>query len=99
MSRYARRKDTTHAPIVRELRKVGVSVLDLSRLGDDAPDLLVGLWGVDVQVELKSPKRIGHYKGDGRSDGQIEHARTWKGAPVIRAETVDEILAALRNQA
>ena len=99
MSRYARRKDTVQPEIVKALRKCGVSVLDLSRLGDDAPDLLVGLWGVDLQVELKSPKKIGRYKGDGRTPGQMEHARTWKGTPVIRAETVDEILTALRNAA
>jgi hypothetical protein len=96
MSRYARRRDTTHAPMVADLRTVGADVLDLAMLGNDAPDLLVCQRGLCVLVEVKSRKRIGKYKGDGRSDGQIDFAKNWRGCQVIRAETAEEVLNVLR---
>lgn len=96
MSRYARRKDTTHAPMVDDLRKAGVSVVDLANLGNDIPDILACRYGLCVLVEVKSPKSIGRYKGDGRSDGQIKFAESWNGCQVIRAETAEEVLRALR---
>jgi hypothetical protein len=41
MSRYARRTDAPHSAIVCALRRLGCSVVDLSRVGGGVPDLLV----------------------------------------------------------
>jgi Holliday junction resolvase len=85
------RKDTTHAPMVADFRKMGMSVLDLSQLGDDCPDLLVGWGGDECLVEVKSSKKVHKKKGDGRSPGQIEFAHDWAGRPVICAETAEQV--------
>ena len=90
--RYARKKDTSHAGIVRGLRLHGFSVADTSALGGDFPDLVIGKHGIDAKVECKSPKKIHHQKGDGLSEGQKDFKDAWKGAPVIVATTIDEVL-------
>lgn len=96
MSRWARRVDTTQPDMVRDLLRAGVSVLNLSRLGKDVPDLLACLPASGcVLVEAKSPKKIAKKKGDGLSPGQIEFAKNWHGCPVIRAETAEDVLQAL----
>ncbi|HJW74827.1 MAG TPA: hypothetical protein VJ787_04045 [Thermoleophilia bacterium] len=75
MMRHGRR-DGTHAEVRQELRDLGASVADTADVGDDFPDLVVGLAGHDFLVEAKAAK--------GKlSDGQSEFARTWRGAPVV----------------
>lgn len=100
MSRYARRVDNTHGPIRDALRKVGATVLDMSRLGDDAPDLAVGWRGRTVFVECKTPTRKdGGVKESKVSDGQREFAKTWRGDAVIFAtspkQAVEQLVVAV----
>ena len=52
--RLAARTDANHAAVVRALRQVGASVLDLSRVGQGCPDLLVGYQGKNFLVEVKA---------------------------------------------
>lgn len=89
---YARKKDTTHKAIADGLKACGFSVADTSRLGDDFPDLVIGKFGFDAKVECKSDKKIHKQKGDGLSDGQKSFKDQWKGAPVIVAQTVEDVL-------
>ena len=51
--RRAARVDANHKEVVDEFRRLGCSVLDMSRLGDGAPDLLIGYGGVSILVEVK----------------------------------------------
>ena len=51
--RQAARTDDNHAEIREALRKVGCSVLDLSRVGGGCPDLLVWRWGTFYLMEVK----------------------------------------------
>lgn len=83
MSRYARRVDTTHAPIKRALEKIGASVLDTSRLGGDFPDLVLGYGGRTLLLEAKSDRKVHHKRGDGVSDGQRELAAAWRGDRIL----------------
>ena len=71
MSRFARKVDTTHAPIGAALRKVGAIVYDTSRLGDDFADYVVLYGGVTVLIECKTPNR----KGGGRKALPREEAQ------------------------
>ncbi len=50
----AARSDKNQIAIVKALRKVGASVLHLHRLGQGAPDILVGLAGKNYLFELKA---------------------------------------------
>lgn len=55
--RRAARVDGNHAELVRELRKAGIEVLDLSAVGKGCPDLLCAFRGVTVLIEVKNPAR------------------------------------------
>lgn len=56
--RRAARVDGNHAEIVDALRRVGCAVLDLSRVGDGCPDLLVRAPGRGdlLLMEVKAAK-------------------------------------------
>ena len=70
--RLANNRDGPHADIIGTLRQLGCSVADTSRVGDDFPDLAVGLFGCTHLVEIKAPgKRL--------TDGQVEFAAQWRG--------------------
>ena len=51
--RTAARKDDNHNEVAAEFKRLGCSVLDMSRLGDGVPDLLVGYSGPCMLVEVK----------------------------------------------
>ena len=94
---YARKVDENQRQIVKDLRLAGFSVMITSGLGDDYPDLVVGRWGVDRQVEIKRP--AGPRGGTAMrnlSEGQERHAREWGGAPVILARSALDVLEAFK---
>lgn len=84
--------DGNHRQIVDALRAAGRRVLDLSRVGQGCPDLLVR-WGSSmVLMEIKLP--LGPKGGSSRSKlnaEQVEFARQW---PVVVVRSVAEALAA-----
>lgn len=93
---YAKRKDTTHKGIADGLKAAGFSVADTSRLGDDFPDLVIGKHGIDAKVECKTPR--GNKTAEERlTDGQTGFKDQWKGAPVIVAYTLEDVLFAFNS--
>jgi hypothetical protein len=92
MNRYSRRVDSNQPRVVKELTDMSYSVLSLVMLGRGKPDLLVSKWNVSVLVELKRPKTEGGNRNHKSSVvRQQEFADTWKGCPVVRAETTQQI--------
>ena len=87
-AKVRRKPDANQGTIIKALRGCGASVLDLSSVGGNCPDLLVGYRGVDRLMEVKTPD------GDA-SDGQLEFAATWKGAPVVTVRSEVEALQAI----
>lgn len=90
--RRAARVDGNHREVVDEFRRLGCSVLDMSRLGEGAPDLLIGYGGISLLVEVKDgskppSKRV-------LTTDQVQWWLDWKENPrVVRnheqvAETV-----------
>lgn len=53
MSRRAARVDANHAEVVKALRKAGCSVASLASVGAGIPDLVVGIRGVNLLLEIK----------------------------------------------
>lgn len=51
--RRAARVDSSHGAIVAALRAGGATVQSLAAVGDGCPDLLVGLYGHNLLVEIK----------------------------------------------
>lgn len=88
---YARRKDNTHKAIAEGCKAAGFSVADTSRLGDDFPDLVIGKHGLDAKVECKTP-RGKKTAAQLLSAGQKEFKDEWKGAPVIVAYSLEDVI-------
>jgi Holliday junction resolvase len=77
------RRDANEPQIVELLERAGCSVERLSL--PHGPDLLCGLLGKTVLLEVKTEK--------GRlQPGQLAWHRRWKGSPVVTVRTVDEAL-------
>ncbi len=85
--RRAARTDSNQAEIVSALRKCGASVLDLSGVGEGCPDLLVGMLGRNVLLEIKTEK------GAIRPQQRAVLA-AWRGEAYI-VRSVDEALLAI----
>lgn len=89
--RMAARVDANHSEIVATFRKLGCSVLDLSRVGKGCPDLLIGLpWSrlnilVEVKDGTKSPSRRRLTKDE------VNFFDEWKGQ-VALVESVDDVI-------
>jgi hypothetical protein len=86
--RYGHR-DENHTPIQRALERLGVSVLDLSPLGNDAPDMLCGFRAFDQLLEIKRDHR------SKLSEGQVRFHRTWRGRPIRTIRTLAEAVEIL----
>lgn len=70
---------------------LGCTIVDLSAAAGDSvynigmPDLLVGIAGVNVFVEIKTE--------DGElSAEQVEFAKRWRGGPVYSVRNVDQVI-------
>ena len=89
MTRFARRLDANHSEIVEAYERLGVAVVDLSRVAElsrpGLPDLLCSLHGQTWLTEVKTDT------GE-LSDAQRHFAELWKGQiHVVR--TVDDVIA------
>lgn len=79
MNRFSQnrhRKDLTHKEVADALKACGCTVRDLSQIGDNGPDLLVGVIGRDYQVEVKSD-------GGALSVAQTNYIQDWRGSPIV----------------
>lgn len=93
MSRWARRKDTTHLPIADGLEGAGLVVFDVSGLGGLGFDILVyhptqRRW---LPMEIKSGKAIHHKSAATRL--KPSQVRAIALAPIPVVETLAQALA------
>lgn len=86
VKRYA--QDGNEADIVKGLRGVGASVLDLGNVGGGCPDILVGFRNRDFLMEIKD------VKGKVSPVQTVWHSR-WRGRPVAIVRSLDEALIAI----
>lgn len=82
---HRKRRDSNHGPLAKLAARIGATHLDLSQLGDNAPDAIWGFRGVNYLVEIKRP-------GKKLKPGQEDFRRTWRGQ-VHTVRTGDELLA------
>ena len=91
--RRAAKVDSNQKQIVKDLRKLGFSVLP----GHD--DILIGYQGLTVWVEIKSPDTIGkdgEIKQSKIRESQKKLASEWRGQYWICSST-EEILENIKN--
>ena len=87
--RYAAKTDSNQRPIVQSLRDIfgPDCVFDLSAVGQGCPDLMVGVRGVNLLMEIKTDK------GKLTTDQVIFH-KSWPGSVVV-VRTLQEALDAI----
>ena len=91
MVRRAARVDENHGAIREALRQVpGVTVVDLSRVGDGVPDLLVGHRGRTVLIEVKDGAKAPSARR--LTPAQQQWVARWHGSQVHVVETVEQAL-------
>lgn len=79
------RKDANHHSIVDTIRKVGGSVIDISVMGQGAPDLIVMTRKGIQLAEIKNTATS--YGRKGLSTRQRKWAELWRGGPVYVLRT------------
>lgn len=91
----AKRVDDNQAKLVKQIRRLGITVVHLHTIGKGCPDLLLGYRNKNFLIELKdslktpSQKKLTH--------DEQEFFDTWKGQ-VSKCETIDDILKVIGLQ-
>jgi len=80
---YAKRVDLNHQEIVKTLRSLGASVFDASRMGQGFPDLVIGINGKTVLVEIKSGEEKKF------TQAQLKFMENWQGSTVVRINDIE----------
>lgn len=89
---HRKRRDANHGPLAKLAARIGATHLDMSQLGDDSPDALIGFRGVNYLIEFKNGRRAK------LKPGQETFRRTWRGQ-VHTIRTPDELLGLLLGEA
>ena len=97
---FARRTDTTHAPIRDALRTVygEVCVWDTHAFGSDFPDLVLGVRGRTILIEVKTNQnraRGVRYRKSATNAAQEARRAAWLGDAWLVVHDVPGALAAV----
>lgn len=86
--------DANQAEIVAALRQAGATVQSLAEIGDGCPDLLVGLAGKTVLIEVKDSAQPPSKRQ--LTDDQLRWHGAWAGGTLAVVCDVESALRALR---
>jgi hypothetical protein len=87
---YAPHADANHKAVKGWYEELYCSVLDLHKVGESCPDLLIGCAGRDELVEIKSEE--GNLKPH-----QVTFHRDWRGAKVAVVRTKADVINHVMN--
>jgi hypothetical protein len=91
MTQYKKRVDANQALIVNTFIALGASVLNLSRVGQGCPDLLIGYKGKhSILVEVKANERKPY------TEPQVKFMQNWRGGAVCRIDSVDAAIRLIK---
>jgi hypothetical protein len=90
MTYYKKRVDENQKQIIHTFIALGASVLNLSRVGEGCPDILIGYKGVICLVEIKRDEKAAF------TEPQIKFMQNWKGGPVSRIDSVDAAIRLIK---
>lgn len=88
---WARRVDANHANICAAIRERSWSVLDLSRVGGGAPDILIGAAFYTIPAEIKTET------GKLNELQQVFHKK-WMGSPILILRDPLQAVMAIREE-
>ncbi len=84
-----KKTDSNQKRIVAALRKMGCSVAVLSDVGKGFPDILVGINGKNILMEIKDGEKPPSQRK--LTPGEIAFHDKWRGQVVV-VESVDQII-------
>ncbi len=87
--RQIARVDTNQAQIVAAARKLGAGVLHLHQVGQGCPDLLLGIHGINLLIEVKVP-------GADLTPQEALFHMTWRGQVAI-VRSVEELVEVMKE--
>jgi hypothetical protein len=85
----AARIDPNQTVIVKELLRAGCTVQSLAAIGCGCPDLLIGIHGLNLLIEIKNPDSVRGKKG--LNDVQKKFHSFWRGQ-IATVYTVEDAL-------
>ena len=88
------RVDDNQAQIVQALRSIGCSVLSLAPIGNGCPDLLVGIFGRNLLLEVKDGEKSASRKK--LTALEREFHETWKGRVYV-VENSEQAIRAVND--
>lgn len=95
--RRAAKIDANHLAIREALREIpGVTVKDAAHVGGGFPDLIVGVKGRTVLLEVKD----GDKKPSARklTPAQVRFRQVWSGSPIWIVESVEQAIAVVLRE-
>jgi len=90
MTYYAKRVDENQKQLIHTFIALGASVLNLSRVGQGCPDLLIGYKNKSVLVEIKKDSKSTF------TEPQIKFMQEWRGGAVSRIDSVDAAIRLIK---
>lgn len=88
---WAKRTDANHSAITLELQRMGWSVVNLSRVGQGCPDILIGAGFYTMLAEIKVEK--------GKlNERQQDFGRKWMGSPILILRSPEQAVLAVREE-
>jgi len=87
---YKKRVDENQKQIIHTFIALGASVLNLSRVGEGCPDILVGYKKHSVLCEIKRDSKAAY------TESQIKFMQKWRGGPVSRIDSVDAAIRLIK---
>jgi hypothetical protein len=96
--RRAAKVDANHAEIRDGLRQIpGCKVKDTSNIGGGFPDLVVGLRGKTVLIEIKDGAKVPSARK--LTYAQREFCDNWTGGTIFVVESLEQATAVVMNEA
>jgi rhamnose utilization protein RhaD (predicted bifunctional aldolase and dehydrogenase) len=90
MTYYKKRVDANQKQIIHTFIALGASVLNLSRVGEGCPDILIGYKNQSVLCEIKA-NELKRY-----TEPQIKFMQNWRGGAVSRIDSVDAAIRLIK---
>jgi rhamnose utilization protein RhaD (predicted bifunctional aldolase and dehydrogenase) len=90
MTYYKKRVDENQKQIIHTFICLGASVLNLSRVGEGCPDILIGYKNNSVLCEIKRDEKAKY------TEPQIKFMQNWRGGPVSRIDSVDAAIRLIK---
>jgi hypothetical protein len=87
---YKKRVDENQKQIIHTFIALGASVLNLSRVGEGCPDILVGYRKHSVLCEIKRNSKAFY------TESQVKFMQEWRGGPVSRIDSVDAAIRLIK---